>query len=980
MGCDTTISLLILEPDLIDPNAIVTNVTCAGTCTGSIELNPIGGNGGYTYNWTPVPPNGQGVQIALDLCVGDWIVTVSDSLGCDTTTTYTIIENDPITGSGSSTDAMCNICNGSATIFAGGGNPPFTYVWLDQGGTPIGQDSTTAIDLCAGIYQVVVMDMDSCTATFIVPVNDVDSEVLTTSLTTPTCPGDCDGTATVSFVCSDPPCLVEWYLASDGSSIGQIDTTATGLCADVYLVEVINATGCTAIDSVIISDPDPIVANASTTNTSCAGVCDGTATVGPTGGNPPYTFFWNPNPPNGQGTPQATDLCAGIWAVTITDSLGCDTTISLLIQEPLPILDNAVVTNIVCNGSCDGSVVLSPTGGNGSYTYNWIPVPPNGQGDSLATGLCAGDITVTIIDANLCDTTITYSITEPDTLAPELTTNNATCSDVCDGTATVNVSGGNAPYNYLWTPVPPNGQGTDSISGLCAGAWSLLVTDSLGCDTTINFTINAPAAIEPNLSITNESCFGPCDGTATVAPIGGNGGYTYLWTPNPPNGQGTPAASGLCAGNWNVLISDSIGCDTLVVFDILPPSPILPNEIAQNVSCFGACDGSIDLAPSGGADTNYTVTWNPIPPNGQGVLSATDLCPETYTITIEDGIGCDTTITISITEPQELVITIDSVQDASCSQVNDGSITASILGGTQPYNIIWTGPNAFTANTASISNLFFGTYNIIVTDTNGCVATNFANVGALLIVEAIAGQDTSICDGSSVDLDGSASLGATTYEWTDLNGDPVGSGAIVNVSPGVGITGYVLTITNGPCTDSDTVFVNTNATPFADAGLDQSIFLDESVTIGGNPTGPSGSTFSWMPGIFLDDSTAANPLATPPTDTWFYVTVTDANGCSNLDSVFIEVIPEVVITSGFTPNGDGTNDLWIIDFLDLFPNVTVEIYNRWGDQLFESVGYNTPWDGKYGNSPVPVGTYYYVINLNDPDFPEPITGPLTVLR
>jgi gliding motility-associated-like protein len=99
-----------------------------------------------------------------------------------------------------------------------------------------------------------------------------------------------------------------------------------------------------------------------------------------------------------------------------------------------------------------------------------------------------------------------------------------------------------------------------------------------------------------------------------------------------------------------------------------------------------------------------------------------------------------------------------------------------------------------------------------------------------------------------------------------------------------------------------------------------------------------------------------------------------------LDSVFIEVIPEVVITSGFTPNGDGTNDLWIIDFLDLFPNVTVEIYNRWGDQLFESVGYNTPWDGKYGNSPVPVGTYYYVINLNDPDFPEPITGPLTVLR
>ena len=158
-------------------------------------------------------------------------------------------------------------------------------------------------------------------------------------------------------------------------------------------------------------------------------------------------------------------------------------------------------------------MVLSPTGGNGPYTYNWVPTPPNGQGDSLATSLCARDWTVTITDTNLCDTTITYSIIEPDTLAPNVTTTDATCSDDCDGMALVAVTGGTAPYTYLWTPTPPNGQGTDSISGLCAGAWSVLVTDSLGCDTTINFNINAPAEMEPNLSITNESCFGPCDGT-----------------------------------------------------------------------------------------------------------------------------------------------------------------------------------------------------------------------------------------------------------------------------------------------------------------------------------------------------------------------------------------------------------------------------------------------------------------------------------
>ena len=178
----------------------------------------------------------------------------------------------------------------------------------------------------------------------------------------------------------------------------------------------------------------------------------------------------------------------------------------------------------------------------------------------------------------------------------------------------------------------------------------------------VTSTLHAPAEIEPNLAVTNESCFGPCDGTATVAPSGGNGGYTYLWNPNPPNGQGTPAVNGLCAGSWDVLITDSLGCDTLVVFDILPPSPILPNEVVENVTCFGDCDGSISLVPSGGADTNYVVTWSPLPPQGQGVLNATDLCPETYTITIADGVGCDTTITIQITEPDELVITIDTVR------------------------------------------------------------------------------------------------------------------------------------------------------------------------------------------------------------------------------------------------------------------------------------------------------------------------------
>jgi gliding motility-associated-like protein len=124
----------------------------------------------------------------------------------------------------------------------------------------------------------------------------------------------------------------------------------------------------------------------------------------------------------------------------------------------------------------------------------------------------------------------------------------------------------------------------------------------------------------------------------------------------------------------------------------------------------------------------------------------------------------------------------------------------------------------------------------------------------------------------------------------------------------------------------------------------------------------------------------ANPFACPKQTTTYYVTVTSPTGCIGIDSVTITVLPEVVINSGFSPNGDGINDGWYIDFANEFPDIVVDIYNRWGQQLFHSVGYQTPWDGKYNGEDLPVGTYYYVILLNHPKFPDPITGPVTLVR
>jgi gliding motility-associated-like protein len=171
-----------------------------------------------------------------------------------------------------------------------------------------------------------------------------------------------------------------------------------------------------------------------------------------------------------------------------------------------------------------------------------------------------------------------------------------------------------------------------------------------------------------------------------------------------------------------------------------------------------------------------------------------------------------------------------------------------------------------------------------------------------------------------------------------------------------------------------------NTTPVPDAGSAITIFLGQQGVIGGSPTNPGGGTISWQPNLNISDTTAANPTVKPQVTTVYTVTVKNAAGCTGWDTVTVTVLPTFVIPNGFSPNGDGYNETWQIDYIYLFPNCEVEVYNRWGEQLFYSKGYNTPWAGKYQGKDVPVGTYYYVIRLNDKRFPDHFAGPLTILR
>jgi len=978
VGCDTTIALLIVEPALLLQNAVVQNAACSAVCDGSIVATPNGGTAPYIFFWTPVPPNGQGGNTATDLCAGDYTLRLSDANGCDTTVTYTITEPLPITIAGTTSPSACGVCSGAVSVVVSGGTAPYTYAWT-SGGNLFGTNDTLA-NICAGFYTVLVTDANLCQATLLVPVTDIDGEVTTTSDGLTTCPGDCDGIVSVAFNCGDPTCTIAWFDA-DGNDLNENGNQLDSLCAGLYLVQVTNGSGCITIDTAYVNEPDAIVPNLSTTPVTCFGACDGTATVGPSGGVPPYDYVWDPVPPIGQGTPQAQGLCAGVWTVVISDSAGCSITVDVLIIEPPLLIADATVTPITCNGACDGVIVVTPQGGVAPYAFNWSPVP-NGQGTGTATDLCAGDWNVTVTDANGCDTTITITLVDPPILGTTVTTTDNSCFGDCLGTAVAVITGGVGPFGTVWRDAGGNtiAAGVDSIGGLCAGDYSLEVTDANGCVFTTPFSITEGAAILANLLFTNETCFGPCDGTANVSPSGGVGPYTILWQPDPPTGQGTSTVTGLCAGPWSVTITDSLGCDTTVAFLILPFAPILANANVIDVQCNGACDGSITLVPSGGFG-GYIYFWDPVPPNGQGNATATGLCPGDYNVTISDVIGCDSIFTFTITEPLPVLITVDQLIAASCVDAADGTIGTTATGGTPPYTFDWDGPGGFTSALEDLTGLFPGDYTLVVTDSHNCTDTVLVTVDALFTVVADAGPDQNLCFGVAVLLDGSLSMGALTYSWTDDQGTVISTDT--TAAPGLLVAGshtFTLTVTNGPCSSTDQVTITVLDLPLADAGSDHFIVIGEPVTLGASPTGPQGSTFFWAPDTTLNGGSVANPVANPPTTTWYTVLVTAPNGCQDIDSVLVTVIPEVVIPSGFTPNGDGWNETWEIDYIDQFPDCEVEIYNRWGELLFESVGYKQPWDGRYSGGLVPVGTYYYVVKLNDPRFPDAYTGPLTVIR
>ncbi|MFH1320781.1 MAG: PKD domain-containing protein, partial [Bacteroidota bacterium] len=526
--------------------------TCPGFCDGEATVFTTGGDGIYSYSWS----NGGTLPVITNLCTGTYIVTVSNAT-CGTSITDTVIitASSPMTLTLTPTPASCGGSDGTASVIASGGTGPYTYLW-----TPGGATNDIATGLSAGTYTVAVTDANGCMQTDSVTVINIGGGTANiTSSVNVNCFGGSNGVATVTASGGTTPYTYSWS-PSGGNTV-----IATGLAAGFYTITVIDANGCIAIDTVTITEPPLLITTiTSSSMVSCYGNGDGTATVSASGGTTSYSYFWTPS---GGSNATATGLSPGTYTATVIDANGCSGSDAITITEPSQIILTLSSTQATC-GNADGSTSVIASGGIPLYTYSWTP---GGDTNAVATGLTGGLYTVDVTDANGCVVTDTITVSESSSVALNFTSNDAACSGSCDGSATANPSGGISPYTYQWDANAGN-QTTQTATGLCTGAYNVIVTDGAGCADTDSIIISEPNGLSSSFSTTGVICYGQCNGSATVTTSGGTSPYTSLW--DDPGSQATSTATGLCPGNYTYTLTDANGCIDITNVTINEP-PLL---------------------------------------------------------------------------------------------------------------------------------------------------------------------------------------------------------------------------------------------------------------------------------------------------------------------------------------------------------------------------------------------------------------------
>jgi hypothetical protein len=442
-----------------------------------------------------------------------------------------------------------------------------------------------------------------------------------------------------------------------------------------------------------------ITINGSVTDVSCFGIANGSINLSVTGGQTPYTYTWS----NVSNTLNLTNIPAGTYTVTVTDANTLTATESFNVLEPTQIVVSTLDSSFACSADCNGAIQVIATGGVGPLEFSL------NNGGSFSTnnffpGLCAGNYLVLVRDDNGCLSTTTSITITAAFQSPVVTLLASQCFNPnnCDGEITPAVSGGTAPYIYLWS----NNATTTNLTGLCSGGtYSVSVIDGNNCIATSSTFLRADSATI-NLSVTNPTCGNSTDGSITATVTGGiSGNYVFSWS----NGATGATISGLVAGTYSVTAYSTINQCPVIASASLTSSAAITIQTTVSYPTCGSSDGEIEVTTTGGTGSlEYSIDG--INYQANNIFSA---LPEgSYTVTVQDGSGCEETANVLLSYIAIDVVALDSSDCATPT----GSITVAASGGASPYTYTWS--NSTTGETNN--SLLAGWYSVTVEDANGC--------------------------------------------------------------------------------------------------------------------------------------------------------------------------------------------------------------------------------------------------------------------
>ena len=849
LGCSSTQQIILSQPSAINVQSTLNPISCFGGNNGSIILSPTGGTTPYQFQWTSGLGNTNSVS---NLNAGVYSCQITDGNGCS------LIQNVTISNPPAITSTLLNVSNvacfgtssGSAAISAAGGTGNLSFIW-----SPNSITGSSINNVPAGTYSCTISDGNGCqhsTSLNITQPSALSSVISSTNSVS--CFGGTNGTAQVIGMGGTAPYSYSW------SPSGGNTNFATNLSAGNYQCQVTDANGCSTNQLVQITSPSALSVGTSSISPATCGLNNGSAVVTASGGVGPYLYNWTPAVGT---TSNLTNLFAGSYQVHVIDQHGCSSSLSIGINTISgPSVTLVSQTPVSCYNGANGSALISATGGTGTLTYNWSG-NPTGNGTNFISNLTAAQYTCQVTDVNGCVGTIVVPITQPTAVGASISSNTSvTCNGLATGQMSVTAYGGTPGYTYSWSPVGGN---TNQLTNVPAGIYTCQITDQHGCQGSISGVISQPNNMQLFVDTTiSPSCSSSTNGMISVHATGGNGLYSYVWSPNNSNSN---TLIQLPMGSYLVTATDILGCSVSqsIILQSQSNLQVQGNSVQNN--CFGNANGQIHLYPSNGI-APYQFNWS----NLATTSVINDLSDGIYSCTVSDALGCTTVYLDTITALSNLTAQ-GTGTNIVCDSASTGSIHVTAANGFPPYSYAWSNSTE-TSNT--LQTLGPGNFEVIVTDGQNCHDTisfqiNLSDLHATSQIVSIA------CPGG---LTGNIHVSAQggqvpyLYQWSGFSWND-------SIVSGIGAGNY-------SCTISDQMgcaytLQNTVYEPFPwniNAVIEPEIFgLDGSIMLGVSGANPP-YNYSW------NNGQTGNVLSQIAGGTYI-VTITDAQGCQSIDSLVV---------------------------------------------------------------------------------------------